>query len=111
MEGKHMNQTIPEITEEQLRQIASIQIGRAAVIFTSPFCGTCKVALTMLQVVQAVGVPYTLYQANINFTPYYREFWKIRSIPSLVLIHNGKVIDIIYAFQSVDTLYAKLHSL
>ena len=108
MEGILMNQIITELTEDQLHQMASIEIGRVAILFTSPFCGTCKVALTMLQIVQAVGVPYSLYQANINYTPYFRELWQLRSIPALVLIHNGKLIDIVYAIQSVDSLYAKL---
>lgn len=103
-----MNQTITELTEQELHQVASIEIGRVAILFTSPFCGTCKVALTMLKIVQAVGVPYSLYEANINYTPYFRELWQLRSIPALVLIHNGKVIDIVYAIQSVDSLYEKL---
>lgn len=105
-----MPTTIPELTAEQLHQVATMDIGQAAILFTSPFCGTCKVALTMLQIVKEVGVPHRLFQANINFTPQYRELWKIRSIPALVILKNGEVTDTIYAMNSVDSLYAKLQS-
>lgn len=100
--------TILEITEEQLQQISLMEIGKAAILFTSPFCGTCKVALKMLEIVQEAGVPYHLYQANINFMPHFRDLWKIKSIPSLVLIKNGNVEDTIYAMQSVSSIYEKL---
>lgn len=100
--------TISELTEEQLLQISSMELGSAAILFTSPFCGTCKVAVKMLEIVQATGVPYHMYQANINFTPHFRDQWKIKSIPSLVLIKNGNVVDTIYAMQSVSSIYERL---
>ena len=103
--------TINTINEQQLHTIAQMEIGNAAILFTSPLCGTCKVAERMLEIVAHLGVPAQLYKANINFTPYFREQWQIRSIPALILIKNGKVIEQIYAMNSVDFVYTKLTSL
>lgn len=100
--------TITNINEQELHEIAQMDIGRAAVLFTSPFCGTCKVAEKMLEIAAHLGVPAQLYKANINFTPYFREQWQIRSIPALILIKNGKVVEQIYAMKSVDVIHEKL---
>jgi len=99
---------INELNEKQLHSIANMDVGRAAVLFTTPLCGTCKVALTMLKIVAETGVPYRLYRANINFTPYFREHWQIKSIPALVLLEHGQLVDTVYAIHSVSSLYERL---
>lgn len=99
---------ITELNEKQLHTLANIDIGKAAVLFTTPFCGTCKVALKMLEIVAETNVPYHLYQANINFTPFFREHWQIKSIPALVIIENGSIAKTIYAMRSVADLYEQL---
>ena len=99
---------ITELTEKQLYELAHMQVGKAAVLFTSPFCGTCKVAIKMLEVVAETNISYQLYGANINFTPFFREKWQIKSIPALVLIENGSIVKTVYAMGSVSDLYKQL---
>lgn len=99
---------INELNEKQLHAVASMDVGKAAILFTTPLCGTCKVALTMLDIVAEAGVPYHLYRANINFTPHFRELWQIKSIPALVLLEHGQLVDIVYAIHSVSSLYERL---
>lgn len=99
---------ITEITEKELQQLTKMDVGRAAILFTTPLCGTCKVAEKMLEITAHVGVPSKLYKANINFMPYFREYWKISSVPALVCLKNGVYHDTIYAMQSVDSLVNKL---
>jgi len=99
---------VSELNENQLHAVANMEVGKAAVLFTTPLCGTCKVALAMLEIVAETGVPYRLYRANINFTPYFRELWQIKSIPALVLLEHGQLVDIVYAIHSVSTLYERL---
>lgn len=99
---------ISEITEQQLHELANIEVGKAAVLFMSPLCGTCKLAMKMLEVVAEMNISYRLYTVNLNFTPYYREHWRISSIPALVLIQNGAVVKTIYAMGSVAELYEQL---
>ncbi len=72
--------------------------------FSSPFCGTCKVAERMLDVVQAIGVPFTIYKLNINEAIKLRSDWRISSVPCLVLIRNGEPERMEYAMRSVEHL-------
>lgn len=99
---------LTEINEIELQKLANMHVGRVAILFTTPLCGTCKVAEKMLTIAMHVGVPSKLYKANINFMPYFRDYWKITSVPALVCLKNGEHIETIYAMQSVDSLVDKL---
>jgi len=100
---------IEELDEAELHRVANMQVGKAAVLFTTPFCGTCKVAMKMLEIVAATNnVSYRLYTTNINFTPYFRQHWQIKSVPALAIIENGSLVKMIFAMGSVSELYAHL---
>lgn len=99
---------LTEIDERQLIKLASADIARIAVLFTTPLCGTCKVAERMLEVAEAAGANYPLYKTNINFTPRLRDEWQIASVPCLVMIRNGQLTRKEYAMRSVDYLYELL---
>ncbi|MHA6482930.1 thioredoxin family protein [Paenibacillus sp. strain BS8-2] len=100
--------SLTELDEKQLMALASADVGRTAVLFTTPLCGTCKVAERMLEVVEAAGANYPLYKTNINFTPRLRDQWQIASVPCLLLVRNGKLVSKEYAMRSVDYLYGLL---
>ncbi|MGG4142245.1 thioredoxin family protein [Paenibacillus algorifonticola] len=99
---------IYEIEEDEWLRLARIGNGKDALLFSSPFCGTCKVAERMLDIVQAAEVPTTMYKININYAPKLREAWKITSVPCLVLVKNGEPQRFEYAMRSVDYLYKLL---
>lgn len=100
--------SLQEINEAKCEQLSQVDIGKAAILFSTPLCGTCKVAERMLEVVQATNVSYPIYKININFAPRFREQWQISSIPCLVVLQNGKVESQTYAMQSVDHIYKLL---
>src|SRR5690606_16050519 len=100
--------SIDELNEQQLLSIAEMEVGKAAILFTTPLSGTRKVASTMLEIVAETGVPYRLYRANINFTPHFRQLWQIKSIPALAIIEHGQLVDMVYALHSVSAIYEKL---
>lgn len=99
---------IEELEEADLHRIANMQVGKAAILFTTPLCGTCKVAGKMLEIVAAANVSYRLYTTNINFTPYFRQHWQIKSVPALAILEHGSLTNIIYAMGSVSDLYEQL---
>jgi len=82
-----------------------------ALLFYTPFCGTCGVAERMLSIVQAAGVPCPIYKTNINYTPLLREQFQIKSVPCLLIVQNGKPKGTIYAMQSVDYLFKELQAI
>lgn len=99
---------LQELAEKELLQLNGADIARAAILFTTPMCGTCKVAERMLEIAEAVGLDYPLYKANINFTPRLREEWRIGSVPCLIVLRNGELVRQEYAMRSVDHLYRLL---
>lgn len=103
--------TIHEIQEDDWLKLNRIGNGKDALLFSSPFCGTCKVAERMLEVVDAAQVPVTLYKININYAAKLREAWKISSVPCLVLLKDGQPIRFEYAMRSVDYLYKLMKSM
>ncbi|HTG69812.1 MAG TPA: thioredoxin family protein [Candidatus Udaeobacter sp.] len=102
---------IQEIQEADWLKLNRIGNGNDALLFSSPFCGTCKVAERMLEIVDAAQVPVTMYKMNINYSAKLRESWKISSVPCLVLLKNGEPIRFEYAMRSVDYLYNLLKSM
>lgn len=81
---------------------------RVAFYLYTPMCGTCAVAEKMMDVIVQV-LPYAkIGKANINFTEQLAFDEKIESVPCLLIANQGKVVDKIYAFQSVPYLYEKL---
>lgn len=100
--------SLSELNEKELLLLNSADIGRTAVLFTTPLCGTCKVAERMLEIAEAAGISYPLYKTNINFTPRMRDLWQITSVPCLVVLQNGSIVAQEYAMRSVDYLHGLL---
>lgn len=99
---------IIEVTEDEWLRLKRIGGGRDALMFYSPFCGTCKVALRMLEVVDAAGVPTALYKMNINYAGKLRDAWQIASVPCLVVLEDGQPVRKEYAMRSVAHLFTSL---
>jgi thioredoxin-like negative regulator of GroEL len=77
------------------------------VYFYTPLCGTCQVASRMLQVIeQLVQVP--IGKINLNFYPDIANNFAIESVPCLIIVKDGQVVETIYAFHSVPYLLEKI---
>ncbi|RXT04115.1 thioredoxin family protein [Ammoniphilus sp. CFH 90114] len=79
-----------------------------ALYFYTPLCGTCKVGERMLEVVQVALPEVKIYKVNINLHVEWAHEWKIESVPCLVVVKGGKVVEKRYAMQSVGHLYELL---
>ncbi|MED3662362.1 thioredoxin family protein [Ureibacillus sp. FSL K6-8385] len=74
----------------------------------TPFCGTCKVASKMLEVIEELLPNIPIGKADINFLEDFAFEQKIESVPCLIITKNGEIREKIYAFKSVPNLYEKL---
>ncbi|MFJ8236798.1 thioredoxin family protein [Ureibacillus sp. NPDC094379] len=74
----------------------------------TPMCGTCAVALKMMEVIENVVTNIPIGKANINYLEQVAYDYKVESVPCLLISRNGKVEEKVYAFQSVQHLYEKL---
>jgi thiol-disulfide isomerase/thioredoxin len=104
-EEGYLVMAIREIKEDELINLPRMGNGREAVLFFTPFCGTCNLAERMLEIVEATGVSVNLFKLNINYAPKLRDAWKISSVPFLVLLEEGQPSRFEYAVQSVGYLY------
>ncbi|MFB5282965.1 thioredoxin family protein [Peribacillus sp. Hz7] len=89
-------------------QAAARQGDTFCVYAYTPMCGTCQVASKMLTVALELVPQLTIGKMNVNFFPSIAKHCEIESVPCLLLYKEGKLIQKIYAFQSVPYLYTTL---
>ncbi|THE14204.1 thioredoxin [Bacillus timonensis] len=70
----------------------------------TPMCGTCQVASKMITVVDELLPHVTIGKSDLNYLPKKAIEWQIESVPCLMHLKNGKVIEKYYAFHSVPYL-------
>ncbi|UOQ85294.1 thioredoxin family protein [Gracilibacillus salinarum] len=93
-----------EMTTENFAEI--LQEKKTFVMFVhTPFCATCQLAEKMITVMEQTDPSIAYYRLNASFFPTFMEFNKIHSVPALLLIRDGQVIDQLYAFESVTKLH------
>lgn len=77
------------------------------IYFYTPLCGTCQVASRMLHVIENM-VDIKIGKMNLNFYPELADKFQIESVPCLLFIKDGDIVEMIYAFNSVPFLYEKI---
>ncbi|MBY0145790.1 thioredoxin family protein [Neobacillus niacini] len=100
------------MTDWNLDEVSSFLKNHSSglIYFYTPLCGTCQVASRMLQVIENM-VDVKIGKVNLNFYPEMAKQFEVESVPCLLLIKDGNVIDQIYAFQSVPFLYEKVKTI
>ena len=78
------------------------------VYFYTPLCGTCQMASRMLTVVTEM-IDLKIGKMNLNFYPETAKAFIIESVPCLLFVKDGQVVETIYAFHSVPYLLEKVH--
>jgi len=93
-----------EISEKELKVRWKEAGSREAVLFYTPFCGTCKLAERMLDIVLEAGGTIPVSQININYAMDLTQDWKISSVPALIIFQSGFLVQKEYAIHSVVEL-------
>lgn len=96
-----------EINEHQVLELESSHHPGCVVFLYTPMCGTCMAAKKMLEVLQAMDQKLPLYSCNMNLAPQLAIRWKVESVPCIVVLRDGTMVDKIYAVQSVSFLYER----
>lgn len=81
---------------------------KAAFYLYTPMCGTCAVASKMMDIIIELLPNLQVGKANINFLGSLPFDYQVESVPCLLIADKGKVVNKIYAFQSVPYLYDML---
>jgi thioredoxin 1 len=80
------------------------------VYFYTPICGTCQMAGKMLEVIAKLFPNMKMGKADLNYIPEMANQFEVKSVPCLLIIHSGQVMEKIFAFQSVPYLHEKIKS-
>jgi len=98
-----------DITERELLQKIETRTRQPQLFFFhSPLCGTCALARRMLDVVMGTLPTVHVYGCNINVMPNRAQTWQIQSVPCLLIVQNGEIIQRRYAFAGVAEMYSWL---
>ncbi|WHX99860.1 thioredoxin family protein [Neobacillus sp. DY30] len=95
-----------------LDELSSFLNGHSSglIYFYTPLCGTCQVASRMLQIIENM-FDVKIGKMNLNFYPELSDTFQIESVPCLLFIKDGELVEMIYAFNSVPFLYEKIKQL
>lgn len=96
-----------EMNEKEIRSLLTFHHEGSAVFLYTPMCGTCNAGRRMLEVLEEMQQGMALYACNMNMAPKLAQDWKIESVPCIVFLQDGKVLEKLYAMQSVPVLYDK----
>jgi thioredoxin-like negative regulator of GroEL len=101
---------IIEMKEQEYLNPSINKQGKEAIFFYTELCGTCKLGERMLAIIDTMNNHIPIGKMNINYTPILRDLWRIKSVPCLVVLHDGEPEQFIYAMRSVDYLYEMVRS-
>lgn len=96
-----------DLTDDQLEKIIQKDMKQIIFIYT-PFCATCQLAEQMLAYVMKMRKELPITKMNASFFPEFMHDQKIESVPALIQLQNGEVIQRLYAFESVTNILEKL---
>lgn len=91
-----------QVTDQVLKQ------DRYLLYIYTPFCGTCQLARTMLDKIEAVHREDIFYEMNASLFPEFMQEHKIESVPCLLIMESGEIKEKIYAFHSIANIYSYL---
>ncbi|WP_175640555.1 thioredoxin family protein [Metabacillus schmidteae] len=87
------------------KQLTILNEGIYIMYLYTPMCGTCQVAKKMLTVVDELLPDLDIHSINLNYYPEEAKELGIESVPCLLIFKDGKIMERVYAFQSVGYLY------
>lgn len=84
--------------------------GVALVDFWAEWCGPCRTQLPILdEVYEELKDKATIGKVNVDEELELAQIFGVQSIPTLVLLKDGKAIDIMVGVQSKETLVNKIN--
>ena len=77
--------------------------------FWAEWCGPCKSLMPLLErIADEYGGRFLLAKVNVDEQPQLASHFQVRSIPTVVLIHRGEVVDQFVGLQSESAVKAML---
>mgnify|MGYP006355371839 CR=1 FL=1 len=71
--------------------------------FWAPWCGPCRMLTPVLQKLSDSGVT-VVGKVNVDEEPELAQIYNVRSIPTLVLYKDGKIVEKKVGYQDIQSL-------
>lgn len=89
---------VKKISDKEFAQVKEENI--ALVDFSAVWCGPCKMLAPVLEEVsEQLGDKVSFYNVDVDENPELAESFEITNIPALVLLKNGKKVDMHVGFS------------
>ena len=103
---------IPELNDENFDQHFAAANLPVVVDVYAPWCGPCKMIAPLLdKLAEYYRGRLQFFKVNVDEAPKIAGRYEITGVPTLLLINQGEVREVIVGFSSPKELIAKLEAL
>jgi thioredoxin 1 len=99
------------LTESTFDETVATTDGLLLVDFWAPWCGPCRAIAPVLDsLVEASAGRVTLAKVNVDDEPVLAGRHQIRSIPTILFVRDGRIVDRVVGAVPRETLAAKIQT-
>ena len=98
-------------TAKLLDQVMGPEGGPALIDFWAPWCGPCRMMAPHYEAVSEnySDHPVKFFKLNTEDHPELSRRFKVRSIPTIILVHQGQILDAVIGAQDQRRLTKKVN--
>ncbi len=95
-----------KITDENtIMQEIDKKDGFVLVLFSTQFCGKCKIAEDYLEKVIPQLPDFPAFKCSVDYSPKIVEKYQVSSAPSFKLFVDGELVQTLFGLRAPDDLY------
>jgi thioredoxin 1 len=106
---KEIEMSAKVITKENFEAEAVKSDQPVLLDFWAPWCGPCKMLMPVIDELAEEVTHAKVFKVNVDDEPELASKFRVMSVPTLVVMKDGKVVDTTVGIKSKDTLLEMLN--